>query len=602
MDDTPNLDLPYLMPAQAQKHVTHNEALRQLDAIVQLSVRDRDLPAPPSSPSDGDRYIVAESGEGEWADQDGTIAAYQDGAWAFYVPNEGWLAWIDDEDVLVACDGSSWIAAAASSENSGNGGGSITETTMLGINAAADDTNRLSVSSEATLLNHEGDGHQLKINKASSGQTASLVYQNNFSGRAELGLAGNDDLSVKVSADGTTWQDSIVVEHDTGKVSLPKGFAAADTAEFAQADGGLWQRSADQSLNAVNWRHIVNQNTFDDGSGVDDEDYVNEVTAIGWNLSDTVGVAAQSNKAALFDTFEYKYNLAGKYVVERHMEMLDTDGERHRVFSWIAPHDGTSGSNLGTVIDEIVWSDFSSNVKIQWQLDRDRAFFGSPSQAFALHFETIGSPWGFQYSEAEQRYWSLPYFDNQSRLVLTGRQQANPGNVPAGEIGIAYNWNAQELNHGSTMFAVEGGTQTDSTVYGVKFDVRANWTFHNLIRNNDENGGTEVRIQGGGDTYMLFADTAETWLIGRRATSGDFVIGSDPHQTDEDILTINKTRGSLEPKNPPKLPSYSVSSLPSASTYGAGSLIFVTDENAGAVTAFSDGTSWRRTTDRSVVS
>ncbi|MEM6499038.1 MAG: DUF2793 domain-containing protein, partial [Pseudomonadota bacterium] len=376
MDDTPKLDLPYLMPAQAQKHVTHNEALRKLDAIVQLSVIDRDLTTPPSTPSDGDRYIVAVGGEAEWADQASSIAAYQDGAWAFYSPNEGWLAWIDDEDILVAWDGNSWITASASSDNGGDSGGSLTATNMLGINATADETNRLSVRSAASLLSHEGAGHQLKINKASDSQTASLLYQSGFSGRAELGLAGNDDLSVKVSADGTTWQDSIVVDRSTGMVSLPNGFATSGIAEFAQDHGGLWQRSADQSPNAVNWGHIVNQNAFEDGSGINGEDYINEVTAIGWNLSDTVGIAAESAKAALFDTFEYKYNLAGKYVVERHMEMLDEDGERHRIFSWVAPHDGTSGSNLGTVIDEIVWSDFSNNVRIQWQLDRHRAFFG----------------------------------------------------------------------------------------------------------------------------------------------------------------------------------------------------------------------------------
>ncbi|MEM9356593.1 MAG: DUF2793 domain-containing protein [Pseudomonadota bacterium] len=599
MDDTPKLDLPYLIPAQAQKHVTHNEALRKLDAIVQLSFIDRDLTTPPSTPSDGDRYIVAVGGEAEWADQASSIAAYQDGAWAFYSPNEGWLAWIDDEDILVAWDGNSWITASASSDNGGNSGGSLTATNMLGINATADETNRLSVRSAASLLSHEGAGHQLKINKASDSQTARLLYQSGFSGRAELGLAGNDDLSVKVSADGTTWQDSIVVDRSTGMVSLPNGFATSGIAEFAQDHGGLWQRSADQSPNAVNWGHIVNQNAFEDGSGINGEDYINEVTAIGWNLSDTVGIAAESAKAALFDTFEYKYNLAGKYVVERHMEMLDEDGERHRIFSWVAPHDGTSGSNLGTVIDEIVWSDFSNNVRIQWQLDRHRAFFGSTTQPFALNFEHIGSAWGYQFSESEQRYWSLPYFDSNSRLVLTGRQQANPGTVPAGENGVSYNWNAEELNNGSTMFAVEGNTQTDKSVYGVKFDIRANWTFHNLIRNND--GSTEVRIQGGGDAYALFANTTDTWLIGRR-TTGEFVIGTDPYSARDDVLAIDETRRSLELKNPPKLPSFGVSSLPSASTYGAGSLIFVTDDSAGAVTAFSDGASWRRTTDREIVS
>lgn len=44
MSGTTQLNLPYIAAAQAQKHVTHNEALRALDAIIQLSVLDRDGP------------------------------------------------------------------------------------------------------------------------------------------------------------------------------------------------------------------------------------------------------------------------------------------------------------------------------------------------------------------------------------------------------------------------------------------------------------------------------------------------------------------------------------------------------------------------------
>ena len=50
-DATTHLLLPYILAAQAQKHVTHNEALRILDGLVQLSVLDRDLAAPPGSPA-----------------------------------------------------------------------------------------------------------------------------------------------------------------------------------------------------------------------------------------------------------------------------------------------------------------------------------------------------------------------------------------------------------------------------------------------------------------------------------------------------------------------------------------------------------------------
>jgi hypothetical protein len=113
MDTTSNLSLPYIVAAQAQKHVTHNEALRALDAVVQLMALDKDLAAPPGAPAEGDRYIVGPSPTGAWAGQADRIAAWQDGAWAFYSPREGWLAWVADEDRLYAWGGSAWAALPA---------------------------------------------------------------------------------------------------------------------------------------------------------------------------------------------------------------------------------------------------------------------------------------------------------------------------------------------------------------------------------------------------------------------------------------------------------------------------------------------------------
>lgn len=105
---TPNLSLPEIAASQAQKHVTHNEALNMLDAMVQLSAIDRDLTAPPVSPADGDRYIPAPGATGAWLTWDLSIAAWQDGAWVRYQPREGWTCWVMDEDVLLAWNGSVW--------------------------------------------------------------------------------------------------------------------------------------------------------------------------------------------------------------------------------------------------------------------------------------------------------------------------------------------------------------------------------------------------------------------------------------------------------------------------------------------------------------
>jgi len=134
----------------------------------------------------------------------------------FYAPREGWIAWVADEETAVVFSTSTWTILSAGEGGSGDG-----DFATLGINADADTTNRLAVSSDATLLSHDGDDHRLKINKATATDTASLLYQTGFSGRAELGLAGDDDFHFKVSADGASWNEAIVIDKDTGAVSFP---------------------------------------------------------------------------------------------------------------------------------------------------------------------------------------------------------------------------------------------------------------------------------------------------------------------------------------------------------------------------------------------
>lgn len=209
MEKTPNLSLPYIQAAQAQKHITHNEALRALDAIVHICILDRDLAAPPFAPGNGDRYLVAASATGDWLGQSGLIAAWQDGAWAFFTPQVGWLAYVADEGILVAFDGAAWSSVSASAS-----------VPLLGINATADSTNRLAVRSDASLFDNVGAGHQHKINKATAGDTASLLYQTGYSGRAEMGLSGDDKFHLKVSADGSTWYEAMVIEGAAGFVGL----------------------------------------------------------------------------------------------------------------------------------------------------------------------------------------------------------------------------------------------------------------------------------------------------------------------------------------------------------------------------------------------
>ena len=207
MDTSANLNLPYLLPSQAQKHVTVNEALRRLDALVQIGLTSRSLTSPPGVPADGERYIPADGADGDWEGHGGHIAAFQDGSWAFFTPQEGWLAFIADENLLLVWREGDWHDVVAPALNPAG---------MIGINATADTVNRLAVSSAASMFGHAGAGHQLKLNKAGTGETASCLFQSDYSGRAEIGLVGSDDLTFKLSPDGASFASSLTLKSDTG--------------------------------------------------------------------------------------------------------------------------------------------------------------------------------------------------------------------------------------------------------------------------------------------------------------------------------------------------------------------------------------------------
>jgi hypothetical protein len=134
MTDTTNLGLPFIDAAQAQKHVTHNEALRILDTLVQLAVLDRDLATPPGSPGEGQRWIVAASPTGAWAGHAHHVAAWQDGGWQFSAPGVGWLSYVIDEGSLLTWSGSAWTDALSMLST-------LQNITLLGVGTTADSAN-----------------------------------------------------------------------------------------------------------------------------------------------------------------------------------------------------------------------------------------------------------------------------------------------------------------------------------------------------------------------------------------------------------------------------------------------------------------------------
>lgn len=217
--------LPYILQSQSQKEVTHNASLDMIDALLQAACVSTGTNTPPGSPVAGDCYVIGSAPTGAWAGQAKKFTFYTTG-WNFITPWEGLTVWANDTNTLTTYDGTNWIATVNLT--------SFQNLTMLGVNATADSTNKLTVASAAILFNNIGGDMQVKINKNAAGNKASFLFQTGFSGRAEFGLLGDDNFTLKVSADGSTFFDSLKMLAASGRAALKangSGLSGAGTTQ-----------------------------------------------------------------------------------------------------------------------------------------------------------------------------------------------------------------------------------------------------------------------------------------------------------------------------------------------------------------------------------
>ncbi len=108
MSQTPHLQLDYLVPEQAQKHVTLNDGLRRLDGLMQLSVINRTQASPPEVPKSGDRYLISQTASAAWGATGNQVALYEDTAWHFFTPRPGWRLWEEASQDFLVFNGTDW--------------------------------------------------------------------------------------------------------------------------------------------------------------------------------------------------------------------------------------------------------------------------------------------------------------------------------------------------------------------------------------------------------------------------------------------------------------------------------------------------------------
>jgi len=587
MDSTPNLALPYIMAAQAQKHVTHNEAIRALDALVQIGVVDRDLTAPPVSPANGDRYIVATGASGAWAGKDGQLAAWLDGAWAYYPPQEGWLAWVADEDSLVAWDGSSWVTAG--------GGGLLNPAPLVGVNATADSTNRLAVKSDAVLLSHDdvtpGTGDQRTVlNKAADSNTASVLFQTGYSGRAEFGTTGDDDFHVKVSPDGSTWHEALSIEQSTGRSVF---HAIAQWLGDLLTGNVIWRYVPPTSDPTAPNFSMSMQNAAWSNGPPGEENYYDHVAHMGWNW--VGGTREDTDQAGFGLSFESKFYGGGTFGHEFHLQGQDTAGNPHRWLSFFLPTDGGTGSGCTFQIDRVTFQALDGSDRLQFNFAASSKTIAI-SNGVAFFVNDNNTPVFKQHNAAESAFLSLPYIDASDRCLVGAPLYVVPGTADSG-FGSCIAVHLQNPTADNRLIHLQhAGTLTGSLeVLHAHFACTAN--VRTEIANNATDGDViDYRrvFPGDGDALTCYrVNGAGEWSIGIDNSDDDSFKISAANQAlgSNDRLRIDANRA--EWFLPVKLPSYTVAGLPSAANAGAGALAYVTDASGGPTLACSDGTNWR---------
>ncbi len=214
MTQTNRLKIFYVAPAQAQTYITINEGFRQFDRFAQINVLARDVEAEPSDPENGVAYILPANATGDhWGEAKKNALAFYDQGWQIIEPQEGFQLWVESEKIALVFSGEDWIDLP------------VSKAKKLGVNSEPDNINRLSVKSDAELLTHDdvtpgtGDARKI-INKRSAEHTASVVFQNAYQGRTELGLMGEDAFAIKTSSNGSDFNTSFRLSAEENVIEL----------------------------------------------------------------------------------------------------------------------------------------------------------------------------------------------------------------------------------------------------------------------------------------------------------------------------------------------------------------------------------------------
>ncbi len=201
--NTQNISLEYLLQNQASPEITINEALTKIDALI-FNIAKNIVDALPENPTNGDVYIFSNN----YTEQPNKIGIYlTNKGWVFLAAKEGMIIFVQSQKKEFKFLQNIWQENKVQSS--------------LPSNVNFDD---------------ENGNTRLNINKSGETNTASHVFKSNWGGRAEFGLIGDDNFSLKVSSDGSNFVESFKIEKETGNINFKQNVSKNGTDVATLAD------------------------------------------------------------------------------------------------------------------------------------------------------------------------------------------------------------------------------------------------------------------------------------------------------------------------------------------------------------------------------
>lgn len=160
-ETTPRFKLPLLVAGQAQKELTHNEALTLVDMCVQPVVVALAQDSVPASPSLGDCWIIGAAATGAWSGKTHQIAGWTSGGWRYCIPVAGMFVWSIADMMVARWNGTNWVVGQPNAKSYAVDGTIVVKAQRAAISgpsggAVEDNEAQIAISSILTALREHG--------------------------------------------------------------------------------------------------------------------------------------------------------------------------------------------------------------------------------------------------------------------------------------------------------------------------------------------------------------------------------------------------------------------------------------------------------------